>query len=347
MRSDGKLVDILLFLTNLIASMADPTSSPRDSSVDAAPMARRSKMLVLSLALAYAAFFALNSRAHRQLTPWGYSWATRFAAAVCHAIGRLFGLRFYMKLDKVPTNGPYLACVSPHGVLPLSLIGFGMWKFCVRAGPYTEQSLVGLDARAAGASILFRIPLLRELLLLANVRDASYDNIIGLLTSGRTVAVNPGGNWEMTNASHEQERIYVQQRLGFIRLAMRTGRPLLPAYAFGESQLFHASTRWLDQRLWMVRRLRIGVPLFTGRWGLPLPIPIPTDVTFVVGREVPVGPPTTTPTDAQVEEVFERYVDEMCRLFREHAAACLPASVAARGLEVHRIGHGLVRHAKL
>ncbi|KOO28546.1 diacylglycerol o-acyltransferase 2-like protein [Chrysochromulina tobinii] len=174
-----------------------------------------------------------------------------------------------------------------------------MWKFCVRAGPYTEQSLVGLDARAAGASILFRIPLLRELLLLANVRDASYDNIIGLLTSGRTVAVNPGGNWEMTSASHEQERIYVQQRLGFIRLAMRTGRPLLPAYAFGESQLFHASTRWLDQRLWMV------------------------------------------------EEVFERYVDEMCRLFREHAAACLPASVAARGLEVHRIGQGLVRHAKL
>lgn len=151
----------------------------------------------------------------------------------------------------------------------------------------------------------------------------------------------------MTSASHEQERIYVQQRLGFIRLAMRTGRPLLPAYAFGESQLFHASTRWLDQRLWMVRRLRIGAPLFTGRWGLPLPIPIPTDVTFVVGREVPVGPPTTTPTDAQVEEVFERYVDEMCRLFREHAAACLPASVATRGLEVHRIGQGLVRHAKL
>ena len=104
--------------------MADPT--PPESSVDAAPMARRSKMLVLSLALAYAAFFALNSRAHRQLTPWGYSWATRFAAAVCHAVGRLFGLRFYMKLDKVPTNGPYLACVSPHGVLPLSLIGFGI-----------------------------------------------------------------------------------------------------------------------------------------------------------------------------------------------------------------------------
>ena len=42
-----------------------------------------------------------------------------------------------------------------------------------------------------------------------------------------------------------------------------------------------------------------------------------------------------------------RYVEEMCRLFKENAAACLPAAVAARGLEVHRIGHGLVRHAKL
>jgi len=311
----------------------------------ASPSSRR-RIFVLSITLLYAAFVVLNSRAPRQLTPWGYRWATRASAAACHAIGALMGLRFTMKYDEVP-NRACLACVSPHGVFPMSLIGFGMWKFCARAGSYSEAPLVALDARAGGASILFRVPILRELLLLANVRDASYDNLIRLLTTGRTVAVNPGGIWEMINMTPLQERIYVQKRLGFVRLAMRTGCPLLPAYAFGESQLFHTSQFLLDFRLWVVRKLRVGLPLFTGRFGLPLPIPKPTHVTFVVGKEIPVGPPNANPTDEEVDAVFERYVDEMCRLFKDNAESCLPPDVAARGLEVHRVGYGLVRHAKL
>jgi hypothetical protein len=32
----------------------------------------------------------------------------------------------------------------------------------------------------------------------------------------------------------------------------------------------------------------------------------------------------------------------MCRLFRAHAHRCLPPEVAARGLRVRWIGHGLV-----
>ena len=332
---------------------------------------RRARTVAMSLLLCYVAFLLLNLRAPKQLTPWGYKWAARATAAACHALGTLLGIRFTMKFGTVPPE-PCLACVSPHGVFPLSLIGFGMWKFVGRAGSYSEPDLVKLDARAGGASILFRIPILRELLLLANVRDAAQENLVRLLATGRTVAVNPGGNWEMTNMSHTQERIYVQKRLGFIvraswiparhlrfrtdlcarsylrascqRLAMQTGRPLLPAYAFGESQLYRTYSFLKELRLQIVRKYRIGVPLFTGRWGLPLPLPIPTDVTFVVGDQIPVGPPNADPSDDEVDAVFERYVDEMCRLFTENAPKHLPTEVAARGLEVHRIGHGLVRH---
>jgi len=312
----------------------------------ASVLPKRTRYILLAVIALYAAFVMKTASAPRQLTPWGYRWAARAAAAICAAIGKLFGLTFTMKFSE-DLKGPFLACVSPHGVLPLSLIGFGMWKFCARAGPFSEPGLVRLDARAGGASILFNVPVLRELLLLANVRDASLGNLIRLLMSGRTVAVNPGGNWEMTNASHEQERIYVQKRLGFVRLAMKAGCPLLPAYAFGESQLFRSSKRLLGLRLWMVRKFRIGVPLFTGRWGLPWTVPIPTDVTFVVGKPVAVGPPNGDPTDEEVDEVFQRYVDEVCAIYQANASKYLPPAVAARGLEVHRIGHGKVRHAKL
>ena len=67
----------------------------------------------------------------------------------------------------------------------------------------------------------------------------------------------------------------------------------------------------------------------------------------MVGRQVPVGPPNARPSDAEVEAVFERYVNEVCRLFVANAPLYLPKEVAANGLKIHRIGHGVVRHARV
>ena len=129
--------------------------------------------------------------------------------------------------------------------------------------------------------------------------------------------------------------------LGFIRLAMASGTPLLTAYSFGENQLFRGSHLLLGLRLWIVRRLRIGLPIMFGRWGLPY-MPMPTKVTFIIGRSVDVGPPNTNPTDVQVQAVLRAYATEMCRLFAAHAYRCLPPAVAARGLRVKWIGHSVV-----
>lgn len=129
----------------------------------------------------------------------------------------------------------------------------------------------------------------------------------------------------------------------------------------------------LGPRLWVARHLRVGIPLFTGRWGLPVPfaIPLPTAVTFVVGRRIDVGPPNPFPTEEQaerprprgifhlgvwsmwcaqtsgvslvscllqVETLFELYSSEVCRMFTEHAARLLPKEVAVNGIRVRRIG---------
>ena len=191
-----------------------------------------------------------------------------------------------------------------------------------------------------------RRPIVRELLLLMGVRDANRQTLRRLIEAGHTIAIQPGGVFEMVMCDSRQEALFFQRSLGFVRLAMEMGRPLLPAYSFGENQLFDAQgpSEW---RLWVAKKLRVGLPFFYGRWGLPLCLaPKKTDVTFVVGRPVPPGPPNPNPTDAEVEAVFERYADEMCRLFVRNAPKYLPPEIAARGLELHRIGHGVVRHAR-
>ena len=49
----------------------------------------------------------------------------------------------------------------------------------------------------------------------------------------------------------------------------------------------------------------------------------------------------------RLQQLIERYMDEVCRLWVANAGKYLPPEVAANGLKVHRIGHGCVRHARL
>jgi len=229
------------------------------------------------------------------------------------------------------------------------MVGLGSWMFRSGLHGVSDPRLDGMQARFGGASILFYVPLLRELLLLCGVRDASKPTMLKLLGAGATVAINPGGIWEMVQSVFDAECVYVQKNLGFVRLAMESGVPLVPCYSFGENQIFKGSRFLLGPRLWVARHLRVGLPLFTGRWGLPLPLalPLPSAVTFVIGRQIEVGPPNASPSDAQVEAIFEQYVAEMCRLFKTHAPTLLPSEVAAKGLRVKRIGHGVVREVTM
>ena len=128
-------------------------------------------------------------------------------------------------------------------------LGLGAFKFHPGCGPqYNDPRLVNMNARFAGASIVFCVPLIRELILLMGVRDASRRTLRHLLSTGHSVGVQPGGIHEMLHSDSSQEALYFQRGLGFVRLAMEFGRPLLPCYSFGENQLVRHSPRSLCQR---------------------------------------------------------------------------------------------------
>jgi hypothetical protein len=57
-------------------------------------------------------------------------------------------------------------------------------------------------------------------------------------------------------------------------------------------------------------------------------------VHVVWGDPIDAGSANASPSDAEVQAVFGRYVAELRRIFEKHAARCLPPEVAARGLQI-------------
>lgn len=135
-------------------------------------------------------------------------------------------------------------------------------------------------------------------------------------------------------ADHRQEIAVFSSRLGFVRLAMRRGAPLLPVYVFGENQTFSTTGAGRFIANFAFKYLGLPAPLTHGRFGFPWLIPRPTDVHVCWGEPLDVGPPNANPTDAEVRAVFERYAAELKRVFDLHKDASLPPEIAANGLKV-------------
>ena len=62
--------------------------------------------------------------------------------------------------------------------------------------------------------------------------------------------------------------------------------PVVPAFCFGSSDLYYTGRLMHGLRRWLVRSLRIALPLYTGAWGFfayPTPkgfLPVPQNVVF-------------------------------------------------------------------
>ena len=79
---------------------------------------------------------------------------------------------------------------------------------------------------------------LGELLVLWNCRSADADVTNALLRRGISVCVQPGGIPEQVITDCRREQAVFPPKLGWIRLAIQYGIPLLPIYGFGENQIF-------------------------------------------------------------------------------------------------------------
>jgi len=118
--------------------------------------------------------------------------------------------------------------------------------------------------------------------------------------------------------SPDEVVLYLKNRLGFVRLAMVHGVPIVPIFAFGLKQCFDFATIPKSGLLARFSRAMGFVPvIFYGVWGLPFGPCKPCDLVNVVGRPIEV-PKAVNPSDEEVRVYLDRYIVEITRLFETY-----------------------------
>jgi len=182
-------------------------------------------------------------------------------------------------VDNVPDTGPGLIVANHSGVLPWD---GAMIKVALRH-EHPARRVPRLLALDMFALFPFFAPLLARM---GEVR-ANPENGERLLRRGELVGVFPEGVKGVGKRFKDRYRLARFGRGGFVRLALRTGAPILPCAVVGAEEI-HPVIAKAD---WVGRP--IGLPYFpiTPSWPLLGPlglIPLPTRWSLDFGEAIPV-----------------------------------------------------------
>lgn len=180
------------------------------------------------------------------------------------------------------SNLPQVVCVHPHGFLScgalagIHFVPGNRTIFCV-------------------APALFYIPIFGWCIRLLGCIPAKKDIMSRALKQGYSILVVPGGVPEVVlSEKSEDTLLFLNQRFGFVKVAMTHRVPLLPVFVHGETALFE-TLRWPCFKLRVLLSYRTNIPfilpLFLGWYGTWLPKRKPLTLTagdWVTTKGVPL-----------------------------------------------------------
>lgn len=175
----------------------------------------------------------------------------------------------------------------------------------------------GRPVRALAADWLYAVPGLREFTWSVGAVPARPESGRRLLESEQLVCVAPGGVYEALRPSTERYRLRWEGRLGFARLALETGAPLVLSTCPAADRLYTVYGNPLTEL--MYRRYRLPLPLMRGLGPTLLPRP----VKLVAHLSAPLHPPPCG--GAPSAEQVRAFQAELTARMQRHMAQALEA----------------------
>jgi len=182
-------------------------------------------------------------------------------------------------IDNLPDGGSLL--VGNHtiyGLLDLPFLMAEIWK------------RRRLTVRGLGEHAHYRIPLWRDLLKTGGMVRGTRDNVRALMRERENVLVFPGGAREVNKRRGEKYRLIWKERIGFARLAIEHGYPVVPFAAVGAEEMLDVVLDNENPVYGQVAKLvegAIGWPMLPAVRGVGLtPLPRPERLYFSFGEPI-------------------------------------------------------------
>lgn len=206
-----------------------------------------------------------------------------------------------------------ICAFEPHDVLPFPIFSFN--SNLGRVPGFVR------DTECLMTSAVFCIPFLRQIYTWTGGAPVDRKTFRRKLDRKESFVFCPGGVQEVTlmdSNNTEELVLYLQKRKGFIKQALATGAPIVPAFAFNTDGSY---LYWIPRGSLVNKFARaIGfLPIFfAGRFGLPFGIPFPQNIHVVIGRPIYVPREGDNVQSESVEKYHALFLEAMEGLFERH-----------------------------
>jgi 2-acylglycerol O-acyltransferase 2 len=241
---------------------------------------------------------------------------------------KLFRDYFPISLVKsvdLPADQTYIFGYHPHGIIALGCL----INFATDVTGFTRL-FPGIDMHTVTLTMNFKTPFSSLALGLLGSADASADGINYILSKkgkGQAAMIVLGGAREALDARPGQYDLFLKNRKGFVKLALKNGSSLVPVFSFGELDVYDqipnppgSTLRKIQDTL--EKTMGFSLPLIKGRgvfnysFGL---LPFRHPVVSVVGRPIPVPKtPEKEITQELIDKYHEQYIAALIEVFEFH-----------------------------
>jgi 1-acyl-sn-glycerol-3-phosphate acyltransferase len=131
-------------------------------------------------------------------------------------------------IERVPREGAVLLTGNHtiYGLLDIPMLGLEVYE------------KTGRVVRGLGDHNHFAVPIWRDLLRRIGAVRGTRENCARLFEAGEAVLVFPGGGREVMKHKHEEYKLIWKERIGFARLAIQHGVPIVPFASVGVEEMF-------------------------------------------------------------------------------------------------------------
>lgn len=221
----------------------------------------------------------------------------------------------FQENNSLKKDKQYIYSLHPHGLIAQGRI-LHITKSNSTLFPYFHNSYQGIH------STIFRIPLLRELLLFFRCVPAHEHFLKEFIHQGHSISLYPGGAREIRYCSDltdpNIDYFYVKKRKGIIRIAKDTSVPLVPVIFWNDQERFTYTHTNIGKRINKLLKIITGYSLDINILQVLSFSNLKTFWNMCFGQEehiVYIGKPIQIDVDETIEDGHIRYMEAIRELY--------------------------------